>query len=130
MQLTIEQKTKYSNTFFWIAVFAWVPYILARLLKFDLPGWPFLIGHLVGVSGGIFFRRRASDGTPPPSKAVKRLKMISTILLVTGVSVWGVYFGVEWITGVERVITPFLITHLSLVLSGAGIKIYIFTSKS
>ncbi len=46
-----------------------------------------------------------------------------------GVSVWGVYFGLEWITGIEREVTPFLITHLSFVLTGAGIKMYIFTSK-
>ena len=127
--MTIEQKVKYSNSFIWLAVLAWVPYIAARVMQIDWSGIPFLIVHIVGVSGGIYFRRQASEGAPPPSAKIKRLKTISTILLVAGVSVWAVYFGLEWITGVERVVTPFLITHLSLVLSGAGIKMYVFTRK-
>jgi hypothetical protein len=130
MQMTIERKTKLSNIFIWIGVLAWVPYIAARVMKIDLAGIPFLVIHLIGVSGGIYFRRQASESAPPPSEEVKRLKTISTILLITGVSVWAVYFGLEWITGVDREITPFLITHLSLVLSGAGTKIYLFTTKS
>ena len=98
-------------------------------MQIDLSGIPFLVVHLIGVVGGIYFRRQASEGAAPPPEHIKRLKKISTVLLITGVSVWAVYFGLEWITGVEREITPFLITHLSLVLSGAGIKIYIFTRK-
>lgn len=127
--MTIEQKEKFSNSFIWLAVLAWVPYIAARVMQIDWSGIPFLVVHIIGVTGGIYFRRQASEGAQPPSKQTIRLKTISTILLVTGVSVWAVYFGLEWITGVERVITPFLVTHLSMVLSGAGIKIYIFTQK-
>lgn len=127
--MTIEQKIKYSNTFIWIGVLAWVPYITARVMQIDWSGIPFLIVHLTGVIGGIYFRRQASEGSPPPSAKIKRLKTISTALLITGVSVWAVYFGLEWITGVEHVITPFLATHLSLVLTGAVIKMYIFTRK-
>lgn len=127
--MTLEQKAKYSNIFIWIGVLAWVPYIVARIMQIDLPGIPFLVFHLIGVLGGIILRRQASQNDAPPSPLIQRLKTISTILLVTGVSVWAVYFGLDWLTGVERVITPFLITHLTLVLSGAGIKIYIFTAK-
>lgn len=127
--MTIEKQTKLSNSFIWLGVIAWIPYIIARLMKIDLPGIPFLIVHLIGVSGGIYFRRQASANAAPPSESIQRLKKISTILLVTGVSVWGIYFGLQWITGVERVITPFLITHLTFVLSGAGIKLYTFTTK-
>ena len=127
--MTLEQKAKYSNILIWIGVLAWVPYIAARLVQIDLSGIPFLIVHLIGVLGGIILRRQALAGAAPPSEKIKRLKTISTILLVIGVSVWGVYFGLEWLTGIEREITPFLITHLSFVLTGAGIKIYIFTSR-
>ena len=127
--MTLEQKAKFSNIFIWIGVLAWVPYIIARVMQIDIPGIPFLVAHLIGVLGGIILRRQASQNDAPPSPLIQRLKTISTILLVTGVSVWAVYFGLNWLTGVEREITPFLITHLTLVLSGAGIKIYIFTAK-
>jgi len=124
-----EQKAKYSNIFIWIGVLAWVPYIAARIAQIDISGIPFLIVHLIGVLGGIVLRRQAAEGAAPPSERIQRFKMISTVLLVIGVSVWAVYFGLEWITGLEREVTPFLITHLSFVLTGAGTKMYIFTSK-
>ena len=75
--MTIEQKVKYSNSFIWLAVLAWVPYIVARVMQIDWSGIPFLIVHIVGVSGGIYFRRQASEGAPPPSAKIKRLSQAS-----------------------------------------------------
>ena len=128
--MQIEQRAKYSNIFIWIGLLAWVPYIASRLLQFDISVIPFLVMHLIGVIGGIILRRQSSQSAAPLSKKTKQLKTISTVLLVVGVSVWGVYFGLEWLTGVEREVTPFLMAHLSGVLTGAGIKLYnFFTHK-
>ncbi len=124
--MRIDQKAKYSNVFIWIGVLAWVPYIVARLVQVDLSALPFLAVHLIGVLGGVILRRQANLSGAPPSKKIQRLKTISTVLLILGVSVWGVYFGLAWLTGIEREVTPFLIAHLSGVLTGAGIKLYLF----
>jgi hypothetical protein len=124
--MQIEQRAKYSNVFIWIGVLAWVPYIAARLIQIDISAIPFLAVHLIGVLGGILLRHQDPQNNAPLSKKTKRLKTISTVLLVLGVSVWGVYFGLEWLTGTEREVTPFLIAHLSGVLTGAGIKLYNF----
>lgn len=125
----LEQKAKASILLIWMGVLAWVPYVALRLLGRDISVLPFLIVHILCITGGILLRRQASAGAPPPTRQVQRLKTISTVLLVLGVSVWGVYFGVQWL-GVEVAsVTPFLMAHLSGVLSGAAIKLFIFFSK-
>ena len=128
--MTIEQKAKYSKMFFLLGLLAWFPYIFARAIQTDISFVPFLSVHLIGVFGGIFFRRGSESNGKKPSDKKLLLRRVSTILLLLGVSVWGVYFGLKFLTGVEREITPFLIAHLSGVLSGAGIKVYNFFSKS
>lgn len=128
--MTLERKAKISNLLIWIGVLAWVPYLILRLMRKDFSVLPFLITHIICIIGGIVFRRQASAGASPPTQQTKRLKTISTVLLVLGVSVWGVYFSVQWL-GVEiSSITPFLAAHLTGVLSGAAIKLYIFFSRS
>ena len=126
--MTDNEKEKYSRAFIIIGVLAWLPFICGRLFNITLSAIPFLIIHLIGVTGGVLLRRD-TDSNIEISPKRKRLKNVSTALLVFGVSVWGVYFGLQWITGVEREITPFLIAHLSGVLSGAGIKLYTFFTK-
>jgi hypothetical protein len=129
--MTTEQKTKYSRILIILGVLAWLPYIIARLLKVDLSAIPFLILHLIGVLGGVLLRRNTEAGTNgEASRQIIFLKKFSTVILILGVSVWGVYFGLQWITGVSREVTPFLIAHLSGVLTGAAIKLYIFFSRS
>jgi len=108
---------------------AWAPYIVLRLLQQDIPAIPFLGTHILFITGGIVLRKQASAGAAPPTRQIQRLKTVSTVLLVLGVSVWGVYFGVQWL-GVEvSSVTPFLTAHLTGVLSGAAIKLYIFFSR-
>ena len=128
--MTIEQKAKFSKMFFLLGLLAWFPYIFARAIQTEISFVPFLGVHLIGVFGGIFFRKQSEDNESKPSQRKLFLRQLSTILLLLGVSVWGVYFGLKFLTGVEREITPFLIAHLSGVVSGAGIKVYNFVSKS
>jgi len=127
--MTDQQKLRLSNLSIWLGVLAWVPFVGFRLFGYEVSLVPFLILHLVGVSGGLILRKLAA---PDPGEAPRNrviLRRVSTVLLVLGVSVWGVYFGLKWGTGVEREVTPFLIAHLSGVLTGAGIKIYTFMSR-
>ena len=128
--MTIEQKAKFSKMFFLLGLLAWFPYIFARAIQTDISFVPFLSVHLIGVVGGIIFRRQSQSDDNKPSEKKIFLRKLSTVLLLLGVSVWGVYFGLKAITGVEREVTPFLIAHLSGVVSGAGIKVYNFVSKS
>jgi len=128
--MTIEQKAKYSQMFFLLGLVAWFPYIFARAIQAEVSVIPFLGVHLIGVFGGIFFRQKSENNANKPSEKKLFLRRVSTILLLLGVSVWGVYFGLKFFTGIEREVTPFLIAHLSGVLSGAGIKVYNFFSKS
>lgn len=124
-----EKKQKLSNIFIWLGLLAWVPYIGLRIFKIDVIVIPFLAVHLTGVIGGVILRRQSGQSGESDSNSRKIRKKISTVLLILGISVWGVYFLLEWITGVEREVTPFLIAHLSGVLSGAGIKVYNFLTK-
>jgi hypothetical protein len=129
VSMALEQKAKLSSIFIWIGVLAWVPYLVLRILHKDFSVFPFLGTHIFFITGGIVLRRQASAGAAAPSQQVQRLKTVSTVLLVLGVSVWGVYFAVQWL-GVEvSSIKPFLAAHLTGVLSGAGIKLFIFFSR-
>lgn len=126
--MTLESRAKFGKYLVWLGLLAWVPYILARALQVELTVIPFLAAHLTGVLGGIWMRR-GGERPAAPTKREKFLKQFSTILILLGVSAWAAYFGLEWITGVEREIKPFLIVHLSGVLSGAGIKVYNFLAR-
>ena len=128
--MTIEQRAKFSKMFFLLGLLAWFPYIFARAIQTDISFVPFLSVHLIGVIGGIIFRKQSQTEANKPSERKLFLRKLSTALLLLGVSVWAVYFGLKFITGVEREVAPFLIAHLSGVLSGAGIKVYNFFSKS
>ena len=128
--MALEQKVKLSKVFIWIGVLAWVPYIVLQILQKEISVFPFLGTHIFFIVGGIVLRKQASEGKAPPTQKVQRLKTVSTVLLVLGVSVWGVYFLVQWLGVDVTSIKPFLAAHLSGVLSGAAIKLYIFFSKS
>lgn len=127
--MTSDQRAKYSKILIWLGFLAWLPYIVFRAFRIDIVILPFLAVHLVGVIGGSFLSRDPNQPAKPISSQEKFRKTFSTVLILLGVSMWGLYFGLELITGVEREVTPFLIAHLSGVLSGAGIKIYNFLSR-
>jgi hypothetical protein len=127
--MSIEQRQTYSKYLIWLGLFAWVPYIAMRALRMEVMVLPFLLVHLTGVLGGAYLQRTSNSERHTVSEREQFRKTLSTVLILLGVSVWGVYFGLEWITGVEREVMPFLIAHLSGVLSGAGIKVYNFISR-
>jgi hypothetical protein len=127
--MSIEQRQTYSKYLIWLGLLAWIPYILMRALRLEVVVMPFLVVHLTGVLGGAFLQRASSGEQNTVSERERFRKTFSTVVILLGVSVWGVYFGLEWITGVEREVAPFLIAHLSGVLSGAGIKVYNFLSR-
>jgi hypothetical protein len=103
-------------------VAAWLPYFYLLSRGDDPPFLPFLAAHLTGVIAGGWLRAGAHIGTKP---ADNKLRWLSRILVYLGVLAWAPYFYLTRVAGVETVITPFLAAHLTGVLSGFGLRLYL-----
>ena len=128
--MSTPQKIRYSKLFIWLGVLAWVPFIISRFMGIDLNGIPFLIAHLTGISGGLYLRRQVAMEMPAPSERIKKLKRFSTILLIIGVSIWPLYYLIRSMSQNPLEIGGFLFLHLSFVIVGGSMKMYIFSSSA
>ncbi|MCL5429091.1 MAG: hypothetical protein M1347_04715 [Chloroflexi bacterium] len=105
-----------------LGVAAWLPYFYL-LSRGSAPSiFPFLAVHLAGVLSGGWLRsglQRSAKGSD------HKLRWLSRILIYLGVLAWAPYFYLTRVAGVDTVIAPFLAAHLTGVLSGLGLRLYL-----
>lgn len=124
-----EQRNRLGNILILAGVLAWLPYIAYHIFFGSVTPAPFLLVHLTGVVGGSVLRRSAASGQAPLPHSLQRIRMISTILLVTGVLVWVVYFSLTLAAGMDLPVKWFVALHLVFILSGASMKIFLVLKR-
>lgn len=105
-----------------LGVSVWLPYFYLLGLGREPSIFPFLAAHLAGVLSGGWLRSGLQHGSKPSQQV---LRWVSRILIYLGVLAWAPYFYLTRVIGVEAVITPFLAAHLTGVLSGLGLRLYL-----
>jgi hypothetical protein len=110
----------------WIGVFAWMPYIVLVIKGIEISIWPFLIIHLVGsIGGGKLHGPLAEDELI----IGKRRRKASKILIYVGVMAWLPYIYLNDVLGQDVLITPYLIVHLTGVISGVLARLSVTISQ-
>ena len=104
----------------WMGVFAWVRYIYLITNDVKTSIFPYLFVYLVGRIGGGKLRGRSSDAKLTVGKWRRR---ISTILIYLGVMAWLPYIYLKNEVGADVDITPYLIIHLTGILSGIFVRL-------
>lgn len=107
-----------------IGVAVWLPYFYQLGTGRNLSFLPFLIVHLSCVLAGA--RLRADSGANIiTSTRDSRLRLVSRALTTLGVLAWAPYIYITRVQNVETELMPFLLAHLTGVLSGVGIRVYL-----
>ena len=96
-----------------LGVAAWAPFLLLIALGREPSIYPFLAVHLTGVIGGSRLRARGRPGERRP-----RRQFWGRLLIVLGVLAWAPWFYQTEVLGRALEITPYLLMHLTGVLSG------------
>jgi hypothetical protein len=113
----------WGSILIYLGVLAWAPYFYLLSLGQDVSILPYLAAHLTGIFSGAWLRSR---GVPAKGKDENRgLRLTSKVLIYLGVLAWAPYFYLTRVAGVDAVITPFLAAHLTGVLSGIGLRVYL-----
>lgn len=120
-QLKLDRGT-WGSILITLGVAAWLPYFYLLGRGSEPSILPFLAVHLAGVLSGGWLRsglQRSAKGSD------HKLRWLSRILIYLGVLAWAPYFYLTRAAGVDTVITPFLAAHLTGVLSGLGLRLYL-----
>jgi hypothetical protein len=113
----------WGSILIYLGVLAWAPYFYLLSLGQDVSVFPFLAAHLTGVISGGWLRSRSVAKERKDEN--RGLRLTSSALIYLGVLVWAPYFYLTRVLGVDAVITPFLAAHLTGVLSGIGLRVYL-----
>jgi hypothetical protein len=124
-----EKKSRFGSILILAGVLAWLPYLIYHIFIDSVTPVPFLAVHLAGVIGGSVLRRSASSDQAPLPHSLQWIKTLSTILLVIGVLVWVVYFGLNAAATLELPVGLFVVLHLVFILSGAAMKIFLVLKR-
>ncbi len=116
-------KPIWGTVLIYIGVAAWLPYFYLLGAGRSVSVIPFLIVHLVCVVGGGRLRSTADKTGAAPADA--GLRLASRILITLGVLAWAPYFYLTQVQNIETAVAPFLLAHLTGVLSGVGIRLYL-----
>ncbi len=115
-------KTKIGQFLIWVGVSVWGVYGYL-LWQGERPSLViFLPLHLAFVLTGV--RLRKLEGEEGKRERNPRLKMASNIFLIIGVAAWLPYFYVNYYYQLEVAHLPFLVLHLTGMLSGGLIKLF------
>ncbi|MEX1248623.1 MAG: hypothetical protein WEA61_09080 [Anaerolineales bacterium] len=117
-------KRTWGTVLIYIGVAAWLPYFYLLSSGRDVSILPFLAVHLIGVLSGAWLRSR-SGGDRVEKGRDRWLRWASRALIYLGVLAWAPYFYLTRVAGVEAEIAPYLTAHLTGVLSGVGIRLYL-----
>lgn len=115
-------KNTWGTVLIYLGVAAWLPYFYMLSADREVSIYPFLVIHLLGVVSGAWLRSGAVREVKP---ADHKLRLASRILIYLGVLAWAPYFYLTRVAGVDAAITPFLVAHLTGVLSGIGLRLYL-----
>ena len=108
----------------YIGVSVWAVYFYLLSAGREVSILPFVIAHVTLVVSGVRLRGRLHrEHNEPPARA--RLRLLSRLLVTLGVLAWAPYFYITRVQGIDASITPFLAAHLSGVLPGIGLRIYL-----
>ncbi len=118
--LGLDRRTL-GTALIYIGVAAWLPYFYFLGIGRNVSIFPFLAVHLLGVIAGVRLRSKSEPGTP----ANAGLRLASRILITLGVLAWVPYFYLTQVQNIETAVAPFLLAHLTGVLSGVGIRLYL-----
>ncbi len=133
--MTSLEKTKNTQTRFgldrgiWgttlivLGVAAWLPFFYLLSIGREVSIFPFLAAHLVGVLSGSWLRSRGVSNQRNDED--RGLRLTSSVLIYLGVLAWAPYFYLTRVADLDMAITPFLATHLTGVLSGIGLRLYL-----
>lgn len=117
-----------GSALIYIGVAAWLPYFYLVSVGREVSILPFVIVHVLCVASGARLRGHAVSAGAQATKDA-RLRLLSRILITLGVLAWAPYFYLTRVLNVETEMTPFLIAHLSGVLPGVGLRIYLGIKK-
>jgi polyferredoxin len=110
-----------ANLLVWVGVLTWVPFILLRFAGEKPNIFWFLPFHLLGVVGGSRLKAAARRDLGEDAPRKTRLRTLGHILVLTGISVWVVYFFVKLVLHLPVEVGQFLPFHLTAMLSGVAI---------
>lgn len=129
MEVRVNQRAL-GRVLIWLGVLAWVPYLYMLSLDQVVSIFPFLGVHLTGVLGGSWLVSDADkkDGIVRTKRGKKR-RIASKVLIYLGVLAWAPYLYITRSLGQEIEITPYLIAHLTGILSGAAVRISVDLDK-
>jgi hypothetical protein len=124
--LKFDQPT-WGSVLIILGVLAWAPFFYLLSTGNDPSIFPFLAAHLTGVLSGGWLRSRGAASNAKDES--RNLRLTSTVLIYLGVLAWAPYFYLTRVAGLEMAIAPFLATHLTGVLGGLGLRVYIDMRK-
>jgi len=111
-----------SKILIWAGVSVWVVYGLFLLLGKNPSLLVFLPIHLTFVLSGVRLRKGAEGADKRERNS--NLKTLSNVFLAIGVAAWLPYFYVHYFYQIDVGHLPFLILHLTGMLSGGLIKMF------
>ncbi len=124
MLSTPEGRYRLGTILIWVGVFAWAPYLMLRAQGHAPTLWAFLPFHLAGVIGGARLRAAARRAMGLPTPRRDALRRLGRVLILLGVSVWGVYFFRKLALGHPVEVSGYLPFHLTGVLGGIGVLVF------
>jgi len=115
-----------ATVLIWLGVLTWVPFIILRSAGYTPNIVWFIPVHLLGVVGVSRLKAaaRRQMGAELPQKT--RLRSLGHILILLGLSVWGVYFFLKLVIQATVEVSQFLPYHLIFMLSGVTILLVNF----
>ncbi|MGH2582339.1 MAG: hypothetical protein ACRDFQ_05530 [Anaerolineales bacterium] len=119
----IDRRTL-GTALIYIGVSVWLVYFYLLSTDREVSIIPFVIAHVTLVVSGARLRGRSPKEHSEPT-ADARLRRISRILITLGVLAWAPYFYITRAQGIDTAIGPFLAAHLTGVLSGIGLRVYL-----
>ena len=111
-----------SKILIWTGVSVWAVYGLFMLLGKNPSLLVFLPIHLTFVLTGVRLRKGGEE--TEQRERNPNLKTLSTVFLAIGVAAWLPYFYVHYFYQLDVGHLPFLILHLTGMLSGGLIKLF------
>lgn len=110
-----------------LGVLAWVPLLLLTFGGYSPSILPFLAVHLIGILGGVWFKRTEQGGGASISLTGKSLsRKLGSYLVLIGAAVWIPFIAINNLTVAEVSLAPFVTLHLSAVVPGILLRLGLF----
>lgn len=114
-------KSNLSKVLILLGVSVWVVYFGLLFAGRQPVLYIFLPIHLTFIISGVKLRK--SSGDPQKKEKSAMLKKVSSILLAIGFAAWLPYMFMHYLKGADISHTPYMVVHLSAMLSGGALKL-------